>query len=165
MWLFILRRILATIPVMMVVAFVVFLMVRLAPGDPAVVIAGDYATPAQVERIRAQLGLDRPILIQFVSWIGRLARGDLGISIFTNLPVTTLIGQRLEPTVMLSLATIVFSALLAVPLGVLAAWKSGSLIDRAVMVFSVIGFSVPVFVLAYVLIFVFSLDLKWLPVQ
>lgn len=165
MWLFILKRILATIPVMLVVAFVVFIIVRLAPGDPAVVIAGDYASPEQVAAIRERLGLDRPIFVQFFAWLFDLLRGDLGISIFTNLPVTTLIDQRLEPTAMLALTTIVFSALVAVPIGVLAAWRAGSWVDRLVMIFSVIGFSVPVFVLAYVLIFNFSLELKWLPVQ
>ena len=148
-----------------VVALFVFLMLRLSPGDPASVIAGDYATAADIERIRAQLGLSEPIVVQFGNWIWQLMRADLGISIFSNLPVTTLIAQRLEPTVMLSLTTLSFSILVAVPLGVLAAWKSGTWIDRAVMVFAVVGFSLPVFVLGYVLIYEFSLALKWLPVQ
>jgi peptide/nickel transport system permease protein len=165
MWLFILKRIIATVPVMLVVALVVFFMLRLAPGDPAVIIAGDYATPEQIEKIRAHLGLDRPIAVQFGLWLWGLLRGDLGISIFTNLPVSTLIAQRLEPTAVLSLATIVFSALVAVPLGIFAAWKAGSWGDRAVMLLSVVGFSVPVFVTAYILIYGFSLNLKWLPVQ
>jgi peptide/nickel transport system permease protein len=165
MWFFILKRVLATIPVLVIVAFIVFLLLRLAPGDPAVVIAGDYATPEQIAAIRERLGLDQPLLMQFLIWGGRLLQGDLGISIFTNLPVTTLIGQRLEPTMMLSLVTIIYSTLVAVPLGVLAAWKEGSWIDRAIMILSVIGFSVPVFVVAYVLIYGFSIELKWLPVQ
>ncbi|HET9903026.1 MAG TPA: ABC transporter permease [Xanthobacteraceae bacterium] len=162
---FIANRILSTIPVMAVVAFVVFLLLRLSPGDPAAVIAGDYATAEQVERIRSQLGLDLPIHTQFVSWLGRILRGDLGVSIFSNLPVTTLIAQRVEPTLMLALSTIVFSILVAVPLGVLAAWKANTWIDRAVMVFAVIGFSVPVFVLGYFLIYGFALGLNWFPVQ
>jgi peptide/nickel transport system permease protein len=161
----VLRRILATLPVMAVVATVVFLMLRLTPGDPAVVLAGDNATTEQIERIRTVLGLDRPIYEQFVSWIGRLARGDLGTSIFTQLPVTTLIGQRVEPTVMLSLTTIVFSVLVAVPLGVLAAWRAGTWTDRLIMVFAVAAFSFPVFVLGYLLIFEFGLTLRWLPTQ
>jgi len=165
MWLFIGKRILATIPVMLVVALVVFLMLRLAPGDPAVIIAGDYATPDRIAAIRAGLGLDKPMPVQFALWLWGLLHGDLGISIFTNLPVSTLIAQRLEPTAILSLATIVFSALVAVPLGIFAAWRQGSWGDRGVMMLSVVGFSVPVFVTAYLMIWGFSLNLKWLPVQ
>ena len=165
MWVYIFKRILATIPVMGVVALFVFLMLRLSPGDPAAVIAGDYATAEDIVRIRQQLGLNEPIFVQFVSWVGQLLRGDLGISIFTNLPVTTLIAQRLEPTISLTLTTIVFTVLVAIPLGTIAAWKSGSLIDRFVMLFSVAGFSVPVFVLGYILIYIVSMQLQWLPVQ
>jgi peptide/nickel transport system permease protein len=148
-----------------VVALFVFLMLRLSPGDPAAVIAGDYATTEDIIRIRENLGLNDPIVVQFTKWIGQLAQGDLGISIFTNLPVTTLIAQRLEPTIMLTLTTIIFTIVVAVPLGTLAAWKQGSLIDRAVMLFSVAGFSVPVFVLGYILIYIVSIQLRWLPVQ
>ncbi|MGI9481382.1 MAG: ABC transporter permease [Hyphomicrobiales bacterium] len=162
---YIFRRILATIPVMGVVALFVFLMLRLSPGDPAAVIAGDYATTEDVERIREQLGLNEPIFVQFTTWLGSLLQGDLGISIFTNLPVTTLIAQRLEPTIMLTLTTIIFTIIVAVPLGTIAAWKAGSIIDRLVMLFSVAGFSIPVFVLGYILIYILSMQLKWLPVQ
>jgi peptide/nickel transport system permease protein len=162
---FIVKRMVATIPVMGVVALFVFLMLRLSPGDPAAVIAGDYASPGDIERIREQLGLNEPIIVQFGTWIWSLVRGDLGISIFTNLPVTHLIAQRLEPTIMLSLTTIVFAVLVAVPMGVLAAWKSGTWIDRGIMIFAVAGFSIPVFVLGYMLIYGLSLELKWLPVQ
>jgi peptide/nickel transport system permease protein len=162
---FVLNRVIATIPVMGVVALAVFLLLRLSPGDPAAVIAGDYATAEQIAKIRTQLGLDLPLHVQFFSWLGRLLQGDLGVSIFSNLPVTTLIGQRIEPTLMLSLTTIVFSIVVAVPLGVLAAWKANTWIDRAVMVFAVVGFSIPVFVLGYFLIYGFSLGLNWFPVQ
>ena len=162
---FIAKRMVATIPVMGVVALFVFLMLRLSPGDPAAVIAGDYASPGDVERIREALGLNEPIVVQFGIWIWTLMRGDLGISIFTDLPVTHLIRQRLEPTLMLSLTTIVFSILVAVPMGVVAAWKSNTWIDRGIMIFAVAGFSIPVFVLGYMLIWQFSLELKWLPVQ
>ena len=165
MFSYILKRVLATIPVMGVVALFVFLMLRLSPGDPASVIAGDYATTEDIARIREQLGLNEPIFFQFTSWVGDLLQGDLGISIFTNLPVTTLIAQRLEPTILLTLTTIIFTILVAVPLGTIAAWKSGSLIDRLVMLFSVAGFSTPVFVLGYILIYVLSLKLQLLPVQ
>lgn len=162
---YILLRVGATVPVMAVVALFVFLMLRLTPGDPAAVIAGDYATSEDIARIREQLGLNEAIPYQFVTWIGLLLQGDLGTSIFTNLPVTTLISQRIEPTVMLALTTILFSVAVAVPLGAIAAWKAGSLIDRFVMLFSVAGFSVPVFVLGYVLIYVLSMKLNLLPVQ
>ena len=121
------KRVLSTIPVMGVVALFVFLMLRLSPGDPASVIAGDYATAEDIVRIREQLGLNEPIVIQFFKWVSDLLQGDLGISIFTNLPVTTLIAQRLEPTIMLTLTTIVFTVLVAVPLGTLAAWNWASI--------------------------------------
>jgi peptide/nickel transport system permease protein len=165
MWAYVLRRLLATIPVMAVVVLVVFLVLRLTPGDPAAVIAGDYATAEDIARIRAQLGLDAPVHVQFARWLTQILSGDLGTSIFTNLPVTTLIGQRLEPTLLLSLTTILFSVLVAVPLGTLAAWRAGRALDRFVMLFSVAGFSVPVFVLGYILIYVFAMQVGALPVQ
>jgi peptide/nickel transport system permease protein len=159
------RRILSTIPVMAVVALFVFSLLYLAPGDPATIIAGDQATPADVARIRESLGLDRPFLVQFSEWAWRILRGDLGTSIFTNLPVSALIAQRVEPTLSLMTVTLILSIGIAVPIGVLAAWKVGSWIDRLVMLFAVFGFSVPVFVIAYLLAYVFALQLDWLPVQ
>tara|TARA_B100001248_G_scaffold202901_1_gene157087 strand:- start:3367 stop:4281 length:915 start_codon:yes stop_codon:yes gene_type:complete len=154
-----------TIPVMVVVALFVFLLLRLSPGDPAAVIAGDYATAEDVQKIREKLGLSEPIFVQFVTWLGSLIQGDLGTSIFSNKPVTELIAQRLEPTLMLALTTIIFSILVAVPLGTIAAFRAGSWIDRLVMLFSVGGFSVPVFVLGYILIYYFSITWRILPVQ
>ena len=165
MFAYIVRRILATIPVMAVVAIFVFALLYLSPGDPAAIIAGDTATVEDIVRIRAKLGLDEPVYIQFGSWVWRLLQGDLGISIFTNLPVSKLIEQRLEPTVALTITTLIISVLAAIPMGVLAAWKAGSWIDRVVMVFAVLGFSVPIFVLAYMLIFVFAIWADLLPVQ
>ena len=165
MYAYLIRRILATIPVMAVVAIFVFSLLHLTPGDPAAVIAGDYATPADIERIRAQLGLDEPIYIQFGKWVGNLAQGDLGISIFSDLPVSKLILQRIEPTLALATATIIVAVLPAVPMGLIAAWKAGTCIDRLVMVFAVLGFSVPIFVIGYLFIWGFSLELKWFPVQ
>jgi len=162
---YIVRRVLATIPVMLVVAFFVFSLLYLAPGDPAAVIAGDQATPQDVERIRASLGLDRPFLIRFGEWLWRIMQGDLGVSIFTNLPVSHMIAQRIEPTTSLMILTITLAIAIAVPLGVVAAWKAGSWLDRAVMAFAVFGFSVPVFVTGYVLAYIFALELDWLPVQ
>ena len=154
-----------TVPVMVVVALFVFLLLRLSPGDPAAVIAGDYATAEDVQKIREKLGLSEPIFVQFVTWLGSLIQGDLGTSIFSNKPVTELIAQRLEPTLMLALTTIIFSILVAVPLGTIAAFRAGSWIDRLVMLFSVGGFSVPVFVLGYILIYYFSITWRILPVQ
>ena len=150
---------------MAVVAFVVFLLLYLTPGDPAAILAGDAATTDDIRRIREKLGLDEPFLKRFGNWVWRLLHGDLGVSIFTNLPVTQLIGQRIEPTLSLTLCTLVVSVLVAVPLGVIAAARAGGWIDRAVMAFSVAGFSVPVFVIAYALIMLFSIELEWLPVQ
>jgi peptide/nickel transport system permease protein len=159
------RRILSTIPVMAVVALFVFSLLYLAPGDPATIIAGDQATPADIIRIRQSLGLDRPFLVQFWEWLWRIVHGDLGTSIFTNLPVTALIAQRVEPTLSLMCVTLILAIGIAVPLGVIAAWKVGSFVDRFVMLFAVFGFSVPVFVIAYLLAYVFALELDWLPVQ
>lgn len=159
------RRIVSTIPVMAIVALFVFSLLYIAPGDPAAIIAGDTATPADVERIRQSLGLDRPFLVQFGAWLWRILHGDLGTSIFTNLPVGTLIAQRVEPTLSLMVVTLIIAIGVAVPLGVVAAWRAGSLVDRLVMALAVFGFSVPVFVIAYLLAYVFALRLDWLPVQ
>ncbi|MFP1809847.1 ABC transporter permease [Lonsdalea quercina] len=159
------RRVLAAIPVMLVVALFVFLLLRLSPGDPAAIIAGDMATPQQLEAIRESLGLNQPLYQQFFVWISQLLRGDFSTSLMAHTPVLTMIGQRLEPTLSLALVAIAFTIFISVPLGVLAAWKHGTWIDNLVMSTSVLGFSVPVFVIGYVLITVFSLELRWLPVQ
>ena len=148
-----------------VVALFVFSLLYISPGDPAAVIAGDIATAEDIARIRAKLGLDEPYLVRFGTWLWALAHGDLGVSIFTGLPVARLIGQRIEPTVALTLCTLIITIAVAVPVGVVAAWKAGTWIDRSVMGFSVLGFSIPVFVIAYLLIMLFSMQLGWLPVQ
>jgi peptide/nickel transport system permease protein len=162
---YLVRRVLAAIPVMGVVALFVFLLLRLTPGDPAAILAGDNATPEQLERIRVSLGLHEPIYIQFFTWINKLLHGDLGVSLISNVPVLQMIGQRLEPSISIAVSTIILAVLVAVPLGVIAAWKHGTWIDRFVMGLSVLGFSVPVFVIGYVLIQIFAIDLRWLPVQ
>jgi peptide/nickel transport system permease protein len=162
---YILRRLLATIPVMVVVALFVFLLLHLTPGDPAAVIAGDDASPAEIEGIRRKLGLDRSIWEQFAVYVWNLLHGDLGTSIFSNMPVTTLVRQRLEPSIVLAIATLVVAVAFAIPMGVVAAWKAHSSIDRVVMGFSVLGFAVPVFLVGYLLIYVFAIQLRWLPVQ
>ncbi|PWS36663.1 peptide ABC transporter [Falsiroseomonas bella] len=165
MFAYVVRRVLATIPVMAVVALFVFSLLYIAPGDPAAVIAGDQATPQDVERIRESLGLDRPYLVRFSAWVWDILRGDLGVSIFTNLPVSTMIAQRIEPTLSLMIVTLILAISIAVPMGVVAAWKQGTLIDRAVMAFAVLGFSVPVFVVGYLLAYYFALEWDLLPVQ
>jgi peptide/nickel transport system permease protein len=162
---YIVRRLGATVVVMAVVAFVVFALLYFTPGDPAAILAGDAATSDDIAKIRSKLGLDQPFFTRFGSWIWALLHGDLGTSIFTNLPVLHLIGQRVGPTLSLTLCTLIVSLALAIPLGVVAAARVGTWVDRTVMGFSVLGFSVPVFVLAYALILTFSIELGWLPVQ
>jgi peptide/nickel transport system permease protein len=159
------RRLLATIPVMGVVAIAVFALLHATPGDPAVIIAGDYATGEDIARIRAKLGLDQPFLTQVGLWLGRIVRGDLGTSIFSGLPVTTLIGQRVGTTAWLTLFAMLISVGIGVPVGVLAAWRKGSWLDRLVMVFAVSGFSMPTFWLGFILVYVFAITMGWLPVQ
>ena len=162
---FIARRLGSTVVVMAIVGVFVFLLLHLSPGDPAAIIAGDNASPEQVAGIRRRLGLEDPLLVQFLRWSVAVLRGDLGISIFSNEPVLKLVGQRLEPTLSLTATTLVVAVTVAVGFGVLAAWKAGSWIDRALMAVSVLGFSVPAFVVGYLLIYVFSIHLRWLPVQ
>lgn len=162
---YLMRRLIATLPVMVVVGFFVFSLLYLAPGDPAALIAGDLATADDIAQIREKLGLNEPFLVRFARWSWDLLHGDLGVSIFSNLPVSTLIGQRIEPTLALATTTILFAVTFAVPMGIIAAWKAGTWIDRAVMGFAVLGFSFPVFVTAYLLIYGFSIQLEWLPVE
>ncbi|MBB3178154.1 ABC transporter permease [Variovorax sp. Sphag1AA] len=162
---FLLRRIVATLPVLVVVALIVFLMTRLAPGDPAAAIVGDNATTENLAQVRTNLGLNEPLPVQFGRWGAQLLRGNLGESFFMKKPVTELIGQRIEPTLALAGVTLLLTLLIAVPLGVLAAWRHGGWLDRTLMGFSALGFSVPVFVIGYLLIWFFALKLQWLPVQ
>jgi peptide/nickel transport system permease protein len=150
---------------MLVVSFVIFSLLYFAPGDPAALIAGDQATSEEIERIRQSMGLDRPFAIRFLEWSWRILHGDLGVSVFSNQPVTTMLIERLEPTVSLLVFTLIVSVLVAVPIGTLAAWKAGSLQDRAAMTAAVFGFSIPLFVTGYALAYIFALKLGWLPVQ
>ncbi len=162
---YIVRRLLSTILVMMLVGVFVFLLLHIAPGDPAAIIAGDNATPAQILAIRRQLGLSDPLSVQFVRWFWHLLHGNFGISIFSDTPVITLIGQRLPATISLTALTIGFAVVLAVAAGVLAAWKAGGWLDGFLMGFAALGFSTPVFVVGYFLIYLFAIRLHWLPVQ
>lgn len=162
---YLLRRVFSTVPVLAIVAVFVFLMLRLTPSDPAAIIAGDYASTEQIEGIRERLGLNEPILKQFAIWITGVLQGDFGESFFYKKQVAELITERLEPTLSLSLVTIFLVLVVAVPIGVIAAHNHGTWIDRLVMGFSVLGFSVPVFVVGYILIYIFAITLDWLPVQ
>ena len=162
---YLLRRLVATIPVMLLVAVFIFMLLRLTPGDPAAIIAGDYANDAQIAEIREKLGLDKPLVAQFFVWIGNMLQGDFGQSFFYKKQVAELIASRLEPTMSLSFLTILLTVSIAVPLGTLAAYRQGSWLDRGIMGFSVMGFSLPVFVIGYALIYIFSIKLGWLPVQ
>ena len=162
---FIARRLIAIVPVLTVVAILVFLMLRLTPGDPAAVIAGDNATSDQIADIREKLGLNLPIWQQFGIWIGNMLHGNFGESFFFKKTVAELIAQRIEPTLALALCTLIFAVAISVPIGVAAAYKQGSVFDRSVMAFSVLGFSLPTFVIGYCLIYIFAIELGWLPVQ
>ena len=162
---YIFRRIVAIIPVMVIVAVFVFLLLRLTPGDPAAILAGDNATQEQLERIRNRLGLADPLHIQFLNWIEQLLRGDLGTSLISGTDVSGMIGSRIWPTINIAVMTIIISVVLAVPMGVIAAWRHRSWVDYLVMTFSVLGFSIPVFVIGYIFIQIFSIELRVLPIQ
>ena len=162
---FVARRLAALVPVLVVVSLVVFLILRLAPGDPAAVIAGNNATEHDIAKIRVELGLDRSWPVQYGIWITHVLQGDLGHSFYLNKPVSRLIADRMGPTLSLALGTALLAVGLAVPLGTLAAWRMGGVLDRALSALAVAGFSVPVFVIAYVLIYFFAIRGSWLPVQ
>ena len=162
---YILRRILATIPVMAIVALIIFSLIYLDPSDPAAANAGDQATAEDIARIREAMGLNKPYFVRFGEWTWGILHGDLGKSILTKLPVAGMIAQRIEPTLSLMLITLVLAIVIAVPMGVIAAWKRGTWIDTAIMSLAVVGFSAPVFVIGYVLIYFFALRWELLPVQ
>jgi peptide/nickel transport system permease protein len=162
---YIVGRLLAAVPIFALVGIFIFSLVHLMPGDPAVLLAGDNANPKQVEKIRERLHLDQPVIVQFGIWVGNALQLDLGDSVYSNQPVTKLIAQRIEPTMMLAVVTLIITVLIAVPLGVIAAWRANGLADRLIMAFAVLGFSLPVFVIGYLLVYVFAVRLKWFPVQ
>jgi peptide/nickel transport system permease protein len=162
---YILKRLLMVVPVMGGVTVVVFVLSRVGPGDPVTIMLGEFATAEQIARTRTALGLDLPLPAQYFAWLAQTLQGNLGLSLFTRKPVLELIAQSAAPTVLLTLCAMVYAVLVAVPLGVLAAARAGSLVDRAVMAGAVLGFSTPVFVLGYILAYVFGLRLGLLPVQ
>ncbi|GLK64725.1 ABC transporter permease subunit [Paracoccus kondratievae] len=162
---YLLRRLLMAVPVMFLIALIVFLLLRLTPGDPAQAIAGDQASPEQIAAIRDSLGLDAPLTTQFTTWIGNMLHGDFGNSLISQRPVLEMIGQRIGPTLALATVAMILTVIISLPLGVAAARRHGGLVDRLVMSLSVLGFSVPIFVIGYVLIGIFAVHLKWFPVQ
>ncbi|MGR3454472.1 ABC transporter permease [Pseudooceanicola sp.] len=162
---YVLKRVLSAVPVMIVVAVVIFALLRLTPGDPAAILAGNDATAEQMAQIRESLGLDEPILVQLVTWCRNILAGDLGVSLLSGVPVLKMIGDRVGPTLALAVGTMTVTILVAIPMGIVAARKPGGILDRLVMALSVLGFSVPIFVTGYVLIYLFALKLGWLPVQ
>ncbi|MHC1551464.1 ABC transporter permease [Phyllobacterium sp. K27] len=165
MAIYFLKRTFALVPVLLLVSIFVFLLLRLTPGDPAAILAGDAATTEQLERIREAMGLNKPILTQYFVWMGSILQGDLGVSLISGVPVLDLVSQRIGPTISIAVLTIIIAVLAAIPMGVIAAWRHRSWIDYLVMSFSVLGFSVPVFLVGYVLLLIFSVNLGWLPVQ
>ncbi|MEJ5021076.1 ABC transporter permease [Ochrobactrum vermis] len=162
---YLIKRILALVPVLLLVSIFVFLLLRLTPGDPAAILAGDAATTEQLDRIREAMGLNEPILTQYFTWMGKILQGDLGVSLISGVPVLDMVSQRIGPTISIAVLTIIIAVLVAIPMGVVAAWRHRSWIDYLVMSFSVLGFSVPVFLVGYVLLLIFSVNLGWLPVQ
>lgn len=160
---YLLQRLLATIPILVMVAVISFFLIDLAPGDAAAIIAGDQATPQEVEQMRRELGMDQPAVVRFGWWVNDLAHGDLGVSVFTRKSITSLLAPRIEPTVSLTITASILSILLGIPIGVVAAWKRGSLIDRGIMAFATLGFSVPSFWLGFIFIWVFAVKLPWFP--
>src|SRR5690606_34690231 len=163
MGVYILRRIVSLIPVLLLVSIVAFALMHLTPGDPVAGILGEDATAEEIERVRQQLGLDRPIYEQYIVWLWNAVRGDLGHGIFTNEPVTTMIVQRVEPTLLLAGTALVFTLLFGIPFGMLAAIKRNSLLDQSLMVVALLGVSMPNFWLGLNLILLFSVYLGWFP--
>ncbi len=156
-------RVLALIPVLLVVAVVVFLMIHVTPGDPARVLLGQDATPEQVENLRHEMGLDRPLSVQFILWLGRALHGDLGVSLFQHIPVTADILQHSSPTVTLSLMAITVSLLIGIPAGVVSAVFRNSWLDQGSLALAMLGAAVPSFWLGLSLIVIFAVNLGWLP--
>ena len=165
---YIARRVVLAVPVFLAVSLITFSIMQLAPGDPAaILLGGDYllfATEEDIQEARKALGVDRPAFVQYLDWFTGFFRGDLGTSLFTGKSVGELISTRIEPTVSMILMGIFIAIVLGIPMGILAAWKANTWIDRVVMIFAVIGFAMPGFWLAFNLIWLFSVVLGWFPV-
>ncbi len=158
------RRVLLAIPVMLMVATAVFLLLRLTPGDPAGVILGPDATEDRRRELRRELGLEDPLPVQYVRWLGKVAQGDLGRSLFLNKPVTAALLERAQPTLLLTAMALTVSIAIGLPTGVIAARKRGSWLDLGSMAVAMTGIAMPTFWLGLNLIFIFAVLLRWLPV-
>lgn len=165
MYKYIFRRILYLIPVILGVTFIVFMILNLAPGDSVRMILGEQATPEQVAALEKKMGLDKPLLVQYLNYMKNLLRGNLGVSYRTNQPVAAEVFSRFPYTLILSLVATAFSVLLAIPIGVIAATKQNTAMDTATMIVALIGVSMPMFWLSLLLILLFSLKLGWFPVS
>ena len=165
---YILRRVMLAVPVFLAVSVITFSIMQLAPGDPAaILLGGDFlliATEEDIQEAREQLGVNRPAVVQYLDWFTGFFRGDMGTSLFTGKSVWELVSPRIEPTFSMILMGIFIAVALGIPLGILAAWKSNTWIDRVVMIFAVVGFAMPGFWLAFNLIWLFSVVLGWFPV-
>jgi len=159
----VMQRLLATVPVMFIVGSVIFIVMHLTPGDPATTMAGDLALPEQIALIRAKMGYDKPILVQYGVFFSEIVRGDLRRSVFSDFKVTTLVKQRLEPTITIAIIGEVLAVLIGVPAGVLAAWKANTWVDRTIMVGAVLGLALPSFWLGFNLIWLFAVKAGWFP--
>ena len=162
---YIIQRLIGMIVVMFLVVTIVFIIVRVTPGDPAAVMLGPDATPADIAALRAQLGLDQPLVLQYVYYLGNLLKGDLGQSIFLNQPVLSALGDRAEPTFFLTLFSIVIACVIALPVGIYAAYRRGSLIDQAATTLAMFAASIPSFWLGLLLIQFFAVRHGWFPVS
>ena len=160
---YVLRRLLTLIPVLFIVSVVIFMLIHLVPGDPAVAMLGDKATPEQVEALRHTLGLDQPLLLQYVYWVRDIFRGDLGTSLFMDGTMVQIIGEHMIPTLQQTVVAILFAAIVGVPLGMLAAVRRGRVTDQVISTISIIGVSLPSFLLGLGLVLLFSVKLGWLP--
>ena len=160
---FIVRRVLSLLPVLIGISIVVFLLLRLTPGDPATVMLGERATPEKVAALREQLGLDRPIWVQYVEFVGRILHGDLGRSIISNDPVVDELGNRFPATAELVVFAMIWGLLIGIPMGVIAALKRNTIVDVASMIVALLGVSMPIFWLGLMMIYLFAVWLKWLP--
>lgn len=161
---YIIKRILSLIPVLFVVSIAIFLIIHLTPGDPAAAILGIEASEEQIQELNEEMGLNLPVYQQYLNWVSGVIQGDFGDSYFMNEPVTEAIFNHLGPTVSLALLAEIAALVVAIPIGILAAYRRGSFTDKGLMVISLLGMAVPSFLLGLLLMLVFAVNLQWLPV-
>lgn len=160
---YVIKRLLSLIPVLFIVSIVIFMLIHLVPGDPAAIMLGEQATPAQIEALRETLGLNEPLVLQYIHWVRDIFRGDLGTSLFMDGTMLEIIGTHMVPTLQQTVVAILFATLVGVPLGMIAAIKRGRAADQLISTFSIIGVSMPSFLMGLGLVLLFSVKLGWLP--